>query len=267
MTRGDAVVLLSGGQDSTTCLFWARETFDKVHALTIDYDQRHRREIEAARTIAAMAGADSHEVVTIGRIMHGSSPLTDPTQELEQYVDAATMERVIGDRVELTFVPGRNVLFATLAANRAYVRRAPNLVLGICEADGTNYPDCTIAYAQKQEALLSQALAWPDLMISAPLLENSKAATVRMAMRLPGCFKALAYSHTAYDGAYPPLGKDHATVLRAQGFELAGVPDPLIVRAVIEGLIDYPEGTNYDRVREQQPATLDDLVAMVGAQR
>ena len=77
----------------------------------------------------------------------------------------------------------------------------------------------------------------------------SKADTVRLAMQIPGCMDALAYSHTAYSGEYPPLTQDHATVLRAAGFAAAGVPDPLIVRAWREGLMPLPATMNYDQLR------------------
>ena len=92
------------------------------------------------------------------------------------------------------------------------------------------------------------------LILYTPLMDMTKAMSIRFAMDLSGCMEALAYSHTAYDGSYPPTGKDHATVLRAHGFEEAGVPDPLIVRAWSEGLIDLPGTANYDALRGQKAA-------------
>lgn len=243
-----ALVVLSGGQDSTTCLFWTKEHFDEVHAVTFDYAQRHRREIESARKVAELAGVASHEVVTLGPILKGRSPLTNPDEQLEQYENFEQMDKVIGDRVELTFVPMRNALFLTVAANRSVCHDIYDLVIGVCEADNANYPDCRQSFVQVSKNMIELALGH-EFMIYAPLITLTKAQSVKMAYSLPGCYNALAYSHTSYDGAYPPVGRDHATTLRAHGFKEARHPDPLVVRAWTEGLMDLPATENYDVVR------------------
>ena len=250
----DALVVLSGGQDSVTCLYWAKQAFKAVHAVTFDYGQRHVREIEAARKTAEMCGVASHEVVTLGAdILKGTSPLTDKTKALETYESAEQMAGIIGNRVELTFVPMRNALFLTLAANRAVCMGIDHLVTGVCQEDNANYPDCRRSFVNAQEYVTAQALGRDHFLIHTPLMFSSKADTVRMAMQIPGCMDALAYSHTAYSGEYPPRTQDHATVLRAQGFLEAGVPDPLIVRAWNEGLMfDLPETSNYDQIRKTE---------------
>lgn len=251
-----ALVVLSGGQDSCTCLYWAKQHFDEVSAVTFDYDQRHKREILAASTVAGMAGVKVHETLRIGPLLQGRSPLTDPNQPLEQYVDHASMEQVIGERVELTFVPMRNALFLTLAANRAICADIYNIVVGVCQADNANYPDCRRLFIDDQQDTINRALGldkyWSAngfedrvMKIHTPLMDLTKHNSIHLALTMPGCYKALAYSHTAYDGTYPPTGKDHATVLRAHGFELADVPDPLIVRAHWEGLCGLPTTDNY----------------------
>ena len=251
-----ALVVLSGGQDSATCAFWAKESFSEVHAITFNYGQRHEREINAAVEIAARAKLNSHEVVTLGPILKGTSPLTDPNQPLEQYTDFESMEKIIGSRVEKTFVPMRNTLFMTIAANRAAVIGDCGLVSGMCEADGTNYPDCTAAYVASLAECFRKSLADPGFSIFTPLMFLSKAETVALAKRLHGAYDALAYTHTAYDGTYPPSGADHATVLRAEGFRLAEVPDPLIVRAWCEFAIPHlPETLNYRTLRLAYPGT------------
>src|SRR4051812_144785 len=112
-----ALVVLSGGQDSTTCLFWAKKFYDEVHAIAFDYGQRHRIELQSAETIAFMADVKSFRVVSAPNCLESSSPLTSQAT-LEQYTDYNQMDNIIGGRVELTFVPMRNMFFLTLAANR-----------------------------------------------------------------------------------------------------------------------------------------------------
>lgn len=240
----NALVVLSGGQDSTTCLFIAKRDFDDVHAVTFDYGQRHRIEIDAAKKVAQLAGVASHEVIEVAGILKSTSPLLSDAQ-LEQYQDAASMAQTIGDRVELTFVPMRNTLFLTIAMNRAIALGCDVLVTGICQEDNANYPDCTEEFRFMFERLANQSLGQTRFQVLAPLMYLSKARTVKLAKSMPGCWEALAYSHTSYDGKYPPTDMNHANVLRAAGFEQAGLPDPLVLRAVREGVMDIPTTTNY----------------------
>ncbi len=242
-----ALVVLSGGQDSTTCLYWARQRYDEVHAVTFDYNQRHRREIDAAQTVAQMAGIASHEIIILGPVLKGTSPLTNSDQQLETYASSQEMEKVIGNRIELTFVPMRNDLFLCVASNRAICLDIDDLITGVCEADHENYPDCRKVFIQAREALTSLAVEGGAIAprIVTPLLHLPKWDSIRLALTLPGCYTALGYSHTAYDGGYPPVGRDHASTLRAYGFERAGIPDPLVVRAVWEGAMDWPSSASY----------------------
>jgi len=230
------MVVLSGGQDSTTCLLWARATFDEVHAITFDYGQRHRAELDAARRVAAICGVKSHEIVEAPGLLLSRSPLTSPQVPLETYTDFKTMSATIGGRVELTFVPLRNPFFLLLAANHALYRDCYVLVTGVCEADNANYPDCTSAFIVAMEHAMNEALGLHadgkrrTIHIATPLIRSSKADTVRMALGYPEGRLALAYSHTCYAGQVPPCGRCHACVLRAEGFREAGEPDPLISR-------------------------------------
>ena len=225
-----ALVVLSGGQDSTTCLFWAMRHFDKVHALTFDYGQRHRREIESATMVARLAGVASHDIVEVPDILKSRSPLTDKDAQLETYTDFHSMDAIIGDRVELTFVPMRNAFFLTLAANRALALDCFDVVTGVCEADNANYPDCREKFIQSQQRTINEALGLYSFHIHTPLMHLSKADSIKLAQDLPGCMEALSYSHTCYAGECPPCGKCHACVLRAEGFRKAGVGDPLVER-------------------------------------
>ena len=250
MKNEKALVLLSGGQDSVTCLFWAKQEFKEVVALSIDYGQRHSIELEAAQKIAKLAEA-RHEIISVPGILLSTSPLTSANNPLELYDNFDSMNEIIGSRVEKTFVPMRNALFLVLAANHAVAWECDNIVIGACQADNANYPDCRESFISSMERATNLALGsehFDDLKFVAPLMFNSKAETVRIAYSLPGCYEALAYSHTAYDGTYPPTSKDHASVLRAHGFEEAGLPDPLVLRAVFEGLMTVPKTANYDVV-------------------
>lgn len=233
-----ALVIFSGGQDSTTCLYWAKGEFDEVHALTFDYGQRHQREIDAALKIASMAGVKSHEVLQLGPILNGRSPLTNPAEKLETYADFPSMDRIIGNRVELTFVPMRNALFLTLAANRAVCLDCYDMVTGVCEADNANYPDCRLSFISAQAETIREALGIDRFTIHTPLMRRTKDQTIALARELgPACMAALGYSHTCYAGVYPPCGICHACVLRAEGFRVAGVDDPLVARAKREGAL------------------------------
>ena len=241
-----ALVILSGGQDSTTCLFWAKKNFDEVAAITFDYGQRHSLEIEAAKKVAAMAGVTVHDILTVGPILRSSSPLVSDNV-LEQYKDPYSLP----GGIEKTFVPGRNMLFLTLAANFGYSLGIPNLVTGVSGEDYGGYPDCRADFIIMCEQTLRLGFGddpfdpFSKVKIHTPLMHLTKAQSVLLAKGLPGCWEALAYSHTSYDGAYPPTGKDHATLLREKGFLEAGLPDPLILRAVSEGLMPMPETANY----------------------
>lgn len=236
-----ALVVLSGGQDSVTCLYWALKNYTEVHAITFDYGQRHRREIDMAAKIAGMAGVDHTLVNVPPYLLRSASPLNNPSVPLETYKDYASMEATIGDRVELTFVPMRNALFLTLASNVAIAKGIRTLVTGVCQGDNANYPDCRESFVLAQQNTVNEALGITDFKIATPLMHLSKAQTVELANKLgQDCMDALAHSHTCYAGQYPPCGVCHSCMLRAHGFEEAGIPDPLIKRAIREGLMPAP---------------------------
>lgn len=259
-----ALVVLSGGQDSTTCLAWARNRFDEVHALTINYGQRHAIEIAGAKMVGILGQLDSHEILTLpAGILEGTSPLTDPNQPVPQY----TSQDEVPDGVAKTFVPLRNQFFLTLAANRAFVLGCTHLVTGVCQTDYSGYPDCRQAFVDSLAETINKGTFtgedWllGELTIHTPLMNLTKAESVDLAIA-EGAYGMLAYSHTAYDGSYPPAGTDAASLLRAKGFEEADIPDPLILRAWINGLTDLPETKNYSKVSVDK--ALSDLTAELG---
>lgn len=245
-----ALLILSGGQDSTTCGFWAKQNgFDEIHAVTFDYNQLHSAEIDSSKKIAELLDVASHEIIKMGPILAGTSPLVNNDEKLEQYADYG----VLPGGLEKTFVPARNLLFLTVAANRAYVKGVNNLITGVCQEDFGGYPDCRQTFINAVESALNEGMFTGEdgapnaCKIITPLMNLTKAQSVLLATSLPGCYAALAHSHTSYDGQYPPTGKDHATLLRAKGFAEANTPDPLILRAVAEGKMKMPTVTPYDQ--------------------
>lgn len=216
-----ALVVLSGGQDSTTALFWAKKRFESVSAVSFNYGQRHNVELLCAEKIADIASVP-HEIVNASFINAlASSALTRPGVDIE----------TLPGQLPNTFVPGRNLFFLSMAAVYAFQRGIRNLVAGVCMTDYSGYPDCRQDFVQSLEETLRLAMGF-DFQIYTPLMFMTKAEEVKMAVGLgPRCMEALANSHTCYEGTFPPCGKCPACVLRDKGFTQAGVPDPLIVRA------------------------------------
>lgn len=248
-----ALVVLSGGQDSTTCLFWAKKYFDEVYAITFDYGQRHAIEIESAQMVSQLARVTEWERIDVPNCLISASPLTS-NSALEKYDNYEQMDTIIGNRRELTFVPMRNALFLTIAANRAEALGIGTIITGVCAMDNANYDDCRQVFIDATQNYINTALGHDHrgtnpIKIVTPLINLTKAHTVQLAAELNnGCWEALAFTHTSYDGKYPPTDNNHANVLRAKGFEDAGLPDPLVLRAVKEKLMALPLTDNYKKV-------------------
>ncbi len=215
-----ALVVLSGGQDSTTCLYWALDRFGpgRVHAITFDYGQRHRIELDCAADVAAHAGVPQVCLPIDTFAALGGDALTDATVEISEQADPSS-------RLPNTFVPGRNLVFLSFAAAWAWPRHIGNLVTGVAQTDYSGYPDCRAGTLASLEQTLRLGME-TDIRIHAPLMSLSKKQTVELAVTL-GAFGALALTHTCYNGCRPPCGQCSACRLRAQGFAEAGIPDPL----------------------------------------
>jgi 7-cyano-7-deazaguanine synthase len=213
-----AVVLFSGGQDSTTCLYWAlNQGYASVHAVGFDYGQRHRIELEQARIIADRAGV-SYAVLPLPTLAAiGDSALVGPG-------DVGQTDRA---GLPSSFVPGRNLIFLTVAAAYAYKLGATVLVGGMCETDYSGYPDCRRATLDALQQAIELGMEYP-IEIVTPLMYLSKKETVELAYSLPGCWEALAESHTCYEGVRPGCGRCPACILRAKGFAEAGRSDPAL---------------------------------------
>jgi 7-cyano-7-deazaguanine synthase len=227
MTR-KALVILSGGQDSTTCLFLAKSVCDEVQALSFNYFQRHAVELESAAIVAHKAGV-KHETVLVADILKGTSPLVNREEQVETYTDFNSLP----GGLEKTFVPSRNMLFLTLASNRAYIDNCNEIWIGVSQEDFGGYPDCRQDFINAMETAITLGLECPITLIT-PLIYMTKAETVMEAKAMPECWSAMEYTHTCYNGAVPPCGKCHACLLRAKGFAEAGLKDPLLVRLGLE---------------------------------
>ena len=221
-----AIVLLSGGQDSTTSLFWAKTHFDEVEAVSINYGQRHATELHAAGTIAALAGVRRTQVDLPVLTDLGGSALVDAGRALTR--DGGIVDAAMPQGLPSSFVPGRNMLFLAIAAAFAVSRGARDIVTGVCQTDFSGYPDCRREFvdAMERAATLAMPSSSGPLRILTPLMYLAKAETVKLALRLPGCMGALKHSITCYEGKQPGCGVCAACVLRAKGFAEAGYGDP-----------------------------------------
>jgi 7-cyano-7-deazaguanine synthase len=216
-----ALVVLSGGQDSTTCLYWAIDRFGRqdVSSVTFDYGQRHRIELDCARRIAKRAGIPNTCLPIDTFAALGGDALTDT---------AIAVSDTTGSDSELpvTFVAGRNLIFLTFAAAYAYRHDIGNLVTGVAQTDYSGYPDCREATITALQRAISLGMD-RELKIHTPLMHRSKKETVELAVQL-GALDVMALTHTCYNGEQPPCGRCAACELRARGFAEAGVSDPLL---------------------------------------
>lgn len=225
--KEDAVVLLSGGQDSATCLYWARQEFNVVAAVSVNYGQRHAVELEAAHAIARMAGVPWHlfTLPVLGEL--ADSALVAPARSVSEAHELGDA-KAEGGTLPASFVPGRNALLLATAAAAAVKHRARHVVTGVCQTDYSGYPDCRREFIDAMERALTLAMpssAGP-IEIHTPLMKLTKAETVHLARGLPGCWDALALTVTCYNGQRPGCGSCPSCVLRAKGFAETGWSDP-----------------------------------------
>lgn len=168
-----AVVVFSGGQDSTTCLVKALKDFDEVHAITFDYGQRHRLEIEIAQQLANELGVCSHKILD-ARLLNELA-ISSLTRD-----DIAVSHELQENGLPNSFVPGRNILFLTLAGIYAYQVGAEVIITGVCETDFSGYPDCRNEFVQSMNDALSKGMDKP-FDIQTPLMWLNKAETWALA--------------------------------------------------------------------------------------
>lgn len=211
-----ALVLFSGGQDSTTCLAQAMIDMDgHVQCVGINYGQRHQVELEQASKIAALAGVP-FDVIDLSFISKLSeNALTN---------DAIPIEHKQG-ALPSTFVEGRNMFFLSAAGVLAKQMGGHVVYTGVCQTDYSGYPDCRDDFVKSMATTVSLALAYP-IEIRTPLMWLTKGETIQLMDRL-GKLDWYAYSHTCYKGQRPACGECPACILRLKGFKDAGLQDPL----------------------------------------
>jgi 7-cyano-7-deazaguanine synthase len=220
MSAPFAIILLSGGLDSMVVAGLAREQGYRLLALTIDYNQRHRVELEAAGAIAAMVGVERHIVLPLDLTGFGGSALT---------ADIAVPKDGVQPGIPITYVPARNTIFLSLCLGWAEAAGARDLFIGVNALDYSGYPDCRPDFIAAFEAMANLAtkagVEGARFRVRAPLLDMSKADIAREAARL-GLDAGLSWS--CYD---PTLDRRHCGLcdscrLRARGFAEAGLADP-----------------------------------------
>ena len=223
--RRHAVALLSGGLDSATAARWAQSEGFRLTALTIDYGQRHRAELDAAREVAAALGIADHVVLTIDLAAFGASALTDAAIAVPHGRSAAD----IAHGIPATYVPARNTVFLSLALALAEARGAEAIVIGINAVDYSGYPDCRPEYLEafSRMATLGTKVGVEGRPIAflAPLARLSKEAIVRLGLSL-GLDPGLTTSCYEPEPDGRPCGTCDACLLRAAGFAAAGAADP-----------------------------------------
>jgi len=216
-----AVVLLSGGLDSATCLAIARAEGYACHALSFAYGQRHEVELRAAEQVARELGAVQHRVMRIDLAAFGGSALTDPALAVPESPVAG---------IPITYVPARNTVFLSFALAWSEVLGAHDIFIGVNAVDYSGYPDCRPEFIAAFEAMANLATragveGASRLRIRTPLIDWSKAEIIRRGLTL-----GVNYSHTVScyqaDEAGAACGKCDSCRLRRAGFEAAGVPDP-----------------------------------------
>ena len=217
-----AVVLLSGGLDSTTAAAIARAEGFGVHALTVAYGQRHAVELAAAARCAAALAVVQHRVVEIDLSSYGGSALTDRGEAVPK--DRSLAEIGAEGVVPSTYVPARNTVLCALALAWAESLGARDLYIGVNVLDASGYPDCRPEFVAAFEALANVATRAGGFRLHAPLITLSKAEIIRRGLALGVDY---ALTHSCYDPVGElACGRCDACVLRRKGFAEAGVPDP-----------------------------------------
>lgn len=227
-TRGSAVVLLSGGLDSATCLAIAKAEGFVPHAISFRYGQRHQHELECAQRVATQLGAASHRIIDIDLAQFGGSALTDASIDVPK---SESTDQMATD-IPVTYVPARNTVFLSLALAFAETISAKAIFIGVNALDYSGYPDCRPAFIEAFERLANLATKSgvseeEPLRIHAPLVALSKAEIIACGLELGVDYGETISCYDPIDGAFA-CGHCDACLLRARGFQELGRTDPAL---------------------------------------
>ena len=232
VTSKKAVVILSGGLDSTTCMGMAKAEGYELYPITFDYGQRHRIELEHAKQVAAHYGVSGrHKVIKLDFLRDfGGSALTDDAIEVPNVVqptEHASAGATESD-IPVTYVPGRNLLFLSIATSYAEVTGAEAIYIGVNALDYSGYPDCRPEFIGKVEEVIALAtkvgVEGKAIEIKTPLIDLTKADIIREGMRLEVPYHLTT---SCYNGQAEACGQCDSCRLRLKGFEEAGSQDPI----------------------------------------
>ncbi|MCX5815809.1 MAG: 7-cyano-7-deazaguanine synthase QueC [Proteobacteria bacterium] len=220
-----AIVLCSGGIDSTTAMAIAKQQGYSIYSLSFDYGQRHRIELESASRIAAIMGAEKHLVMDINLRRIGGSALTDSIK-----VPKGRVAEEIEKTIPVTYVPARNTIFLSYALAWAEVLNAPDLFIGVTAVDYSGYPDCRPQYISAFEAMANLSIKAAvegkiKITIHTPLINMTKSEIIRKGTELGVNY---SLTHSCYDPSPDgrACGLCDSCFLRKKGFREAGIPDP-----------------------------------------
>jgi 7-cyano-7-deazaguanine synthase len=221
-----AVILLSGGLDSSTVLYQARADGYACYALSFDYQQRHRRELIAARSIAATVGVAEHQVVSFDLSLWGGSALTDRNIDVPQ----ARSLSDLSESIPITYVPARNTIFLSFALAYAEAISADRVYIGVNAVDYSGYPDCRPDYIAAMQSVFTlgtkQGREGKSIEIVAPLIDLHKTDIIKLGNRLGVPWQ---FTWSCYSGGETACGKCDSCLLRVAAFQELGLVDPALV--------------------------------------
>lgn len=216
-----AIILLSGGLDSATCLAYAKSQGFECYTLSVNYGQKHSSELEAAKRISKLYDVKQHEIISVNFGSFGGSALTDDSMTVPDYENTG--------EIPITYVPARNTIMLSLALGWAEILDAESIFIGVSAVDYSGYPDCRPEYIEAFRKMANLAtkngVEGKEIKIETPLIELSKADTVKLGVSLGldyaetvSCYRANEEGHAC--------GTCDSCHLRKKGFSEAGIPDP-----------------------------------------